>query len=982
MALLRLGKEVGALAADGSVEIAIKADDSKFKSALAGVELATKKGVKSILGAVGAVSAALGGLAVYAIKSGAEYETSLAKVGTIADTSVKSLSELSKETLNLSNATGASASEINEALYSALSAGADTAHATDLVAVAVKSAKGGFTDTETAVDGLTSALNAYGMQTADAEGLANKFLVTQNLGKTTFGDLASSIGTVAPTAHAAGVSVDDLLASVASLTANGIGTSEAMTGMKAALSNVIKPTSDAQKMAKQLGIDFSAAALKSKGWAGFLQDIKEKTGGNTEQMSQLFGSVEALNSVLTLTSDNGMSLMNETLGTMKTDTHALDDAYNEMSDTLSNKVDVLKTNFKNLGIVVSQQMSGTVVNAVGKASGYVSELGTVMSAAFANNATKEQAAALSDQLEKLGYSSQEASGMIGSGMSGVVSSLGGIVAKAVNDLVQAAPTMVNAGVQLISALLQGISKNAPQFASGALSLIASLAQGIVTLLPQIAQTGTDIIVQLAQGVAQAAPTMIPKAVEVIGQLIQGLASNLDQIVSSGIDMLVSLGEGLIKAIPQLITQIPKIVISIADAINNNGAKMLMSAAKLLLELGVGLIKAIPTLIKNIPAIIEAIVKAFLAFGWLGLGKSLIKGIASGIKGAASFAKTAAKGIGDAIKKKIGEFPSKLLTVGKDLVQGIANGIKAGAKWAVDAIKDLGKSMLNGIKDFFHIKSPSAVMRDEIGKNLVLGVADGVVDNQRVALDAMGNFSRDMLDTATGSLQQGLTDNMEEYHSVGAQMVTGLISGIASQQSGLIGGITSMVQGAVSAAQNALSFGGGSGGDRGGSSGSGSDFEDVGSSMGGSLSNGIKSGIAKTFHKVTNTVKNVVSGLVGSIKKSQKIHSPSLIWADIGSNMAAGVGVGFVDRLKNVGRDMQGAMTAETGKMSMQISAATSKQLAMDSAQSRVETYYSNQVIEKTPVIEFKGDLAGLGRYLQPSIRMEERRQGGSLVKGG
>ena len=80
----------------------------------------------------------------------------------------------------------------------ALSAGANSAEVVDLVGTAVKAAKGGFTDAETAVDGLTSTLNAYGMATSDAEGLANQFLITQNKGKTTFGELASNIGGVAP----------------------------------------------------------------------------------------------------------------------------------------------------------------------------------------------------------------------------------------------------------------------------------------------------------------------------------------------------------------------------------------------------------------------------------------------------------------------------------------------------------------------------------------------------------------------------------------------------------------------------------------------------------------------------------------------------------------------------------------------------------------------------------------------------------------
>ena len=98
-------------------------------------------------------------------------------------------------------------------------------------------------------------------------------------------------------------------------------------------SNVIKPSSDAAKMAAALGLDFSTAALQSTGFAGFLEDVKKATGGNTEQMAKLFGSVEALNTVLTLTSDQGSALMNKTLDEMASNTTALDDAYEKMSNT-------------------------------------------------------------------------------------------------------------------------------------------------------------------------------------------------------------------------------------------------------------------------------------------------------------------------------------------------------------------------------------------------------------------------------------------------------------------------------------------------------------------------------------------------------------------------------------------------------------------------------------------------------------------------
>lgn len=345
------------MAADGSVIIQILGDATDFEKSLTGLQKSASSAGLGAAAALAGVSAALAAIGTAAVAASAEYETSLAKVSTIADTNAKSIGTLSSEIMALSNETGEAATGLNEALYSAISAGADTAHAVELVGVAVKAARGGFTDTETAVDGLTSALNAYGMATTEAEGLANKFLVTQNLGKTTFGELASSIGQVAPTAKAAGVSIDDLLASVASLTANGIGTSEAMTGMKSALSNVIKPTSDAAKMAEQLGLDFSAAALRSKGWAAFLRDIQEKTGGNTEQMAALFGSVEALNTVLTLTSRQGMSLMDKTLNEMAANTTALDDAYESMSDTLDVATQKLGTNVQNLGVAIGDALA-------------------------------------------------------------------------------------------------------------------------------------------------------------------------------------------------------------------------------------------------------------------------------------------------------------------------------------------------------------------------------------------------------------------------------------------------------------------------------------------------------------------------------------------------------------------------------------------------------------------------------------------------
>lgn len=246
------------------------------------------------------VSTAAAGVGAAAVKMSSDFETSGNKVSTIADTTQVSMDTLEKGVLNLSTKTGESASGLNEALYQTISAGVQTKDAVSVLGTAVETAKGGFTDTSTAIDTLTTVMNSYQMKTSEAKHVSDLLIQTQNLGKTTVGQLGQSLGNVIPTASAAGVSFQDLMGSIAELTKQGLPTSEAITGMKAALSNVIKPTSDAAQTAEKLGINFNQAHLKSVGWAQFLTEVKEKTGGNVTTMGKLFGSVEALNAVTVL----------------------------------------------------------------------------------------------------------------------------------------------------------------------------------------------------------------------------------------------------------------------------------------------------------------------------------------------------------------------------------------------------------------------------------------------------------------------------------------------------------------------------------------------------------------------------------------------------------------------------------------------------------------------------------------------------------
>lgn len=368
------------------------------------------------------VTAPIIGAGAAAGKLAMDFEDSMAKVSTIADTTQVPIEDLKDGIMDLSSKTGQSADDLSEAMYQAMSASVETGDAVEFLDTAVKAAVGGFTDNATAVDGLTSVLNSYGMEASNVESIANQMLITQNLGKTTFGELASSIGQVTPIASSLGITTEELFSSLAATTAQGLGTSESITALKAAMSNIIKPSKEAAEAAQTLGIDFSVSALQSKGWIGFLEEVREglknaspeyanlmtsveegtqklvemeQAGNkNTDEYKALkkqvkasskemellaqandstiggfatmFGSVEGLNSVLMLTSEQGMQMYGEAMKEMQTNTTALDEAFAEMDETSKSQLEKVINDIKNLGIEIGNILLPAISSVIGK----------------------------------------------------------------------------------------------------------------------------------------------------------------------------------------------------------------------------------------------------------------------------------------------------------------------------------------------------------------------------------------------------------------------------------------------------------------------------------------------------------------------------------------------------------------------------------------------------------------------------------------
>ena len=291
--------------------VKIGANDKEFERTLSGLSAKSTKSMKALkVGAIGAAIAftALAAGAAAAVQEFRNFERTFSNVVTLLDESsfkTKSFNDgvgdMKKGLLELRAQTGQSFDSLNKGLFDLVSAGVDAEKAIDTLRIATDLALAGATDASVAVDGLTSAMNAYGFEADKAQEISEKFFTAQKFGKTTIAELSTDFGKVAAAANAMGISFDEVLASVSAATLAGIKTNEAYTGLKAVISNIIKPSKDAADEADRLGINFDSSSLKAKGFKGFLDSITSSAKFNSNSLEKLFGSMEAVNIALALT---------------------------------------------------------------------------------------------------------------------------------------------------------------------------------------------------------------------------------------------------------------------------------------------------------------------------------------------------------------------------------------------------------------------------------------------------------------------------------------------------------------------------------------------------------------------------------------------------------------------------------------------------------------------------------------------------------
>lgn len=319
------------------------------KKAAEEVESSVSDMASSIIGKIGKVMAAAASVKTListmkmAIGEAVSAETSFAKVNTLLSENADR-AKYFNDIKNASRSTGVVVSDLSEAVYSALSASVDEKSAVDFTQSAVKLAKGGFTETATAVDVLTTAINAYELEASEATRISDILITTQNKGKTTVGELASSMGQTIPIAKSSNTAIEDLATQYAILTKNGVATAESGTQIKAMLNELNSAGTNVNSTLKKLtGKGFDDLQKSGMNTAEILGILKNHAEANNQKLSDMFGSVEAGAAALTLVKDGGADF-NKTLEDMRNSAGATEKAYNTMANTTEERFNKLKNN--------------------------------------------------------------------------------------------------------------------------------------------------------------------------------------------------------------------------------------------------------------------------------------------------------------------------------------------------------------------------------------------------------------------------------------------------------------------------------------------------------------------------------------------------------------------------------------------------------------------------------------------------------------
>lgn len=402
----------------------------------------------------------------------------------------------------------------------------------------------------------------------------------------------------------------------------------------------------------------------------------------------------------------------------------------------------------------------------------------------------------------------------------LVAALPQIINAIVGFFITALPQIIQAAITLLMGLVQALPQIIDALVQALPQIIQAIITALTTALPQIIQAGITLFMALIDAIPQILIALAEALPDIINAIVDTLINNIDLIFDAAITIFMTLVEAIPKIIPKLVAAIPKIIVAIIGALLKIIPKLLELFATILvktvtffgklIKLGVekgasfvsGLIDKIKELPGKIAEKLGSVISKVTTFVGSFVGKakeagsnflsSIIDKVKSlpgdlydKIKGAvtkvmewrnnlATKGKEAATKLVSSVVDNVKQLPGKIKEVGTNLVKGLWNGIKDMAGWVKDKISGFSKGVLDNIKGFFGIHSPSKVMRDQVGKYISLGIAEGIDKNKDAVTKATTEVGKKVLST----LKKNMSEKAFKKH--GSDMVSKLTEGVNSK----------------------------------------------------------------------------------------------------------------------------------------------------------------------------------------------------------
>lgn len=212
------------------------------------------------------------------------------------------------------------------------------------------------------------------------------------------------------------------------------------------------------------------------------------------------------------------------------------------------------------------------------------------------------------------------------------------------------------------------------------NVLAGIPEIVYSLVPELLQTGTELLSSLAQGFTEGIPEFFSTALPQLLAFTAQLRDNAASFVDAGLNLITQLLNGLIAGLPDLIAYVPDIIINICGVINDNMPKILAQGVSIIVQLIAGLVQTVPSLLANWKKILQAVLSVISAINWLNIGKTILTGVANGVKSMGSSLLNAFKGGFSSALAWIKSLPSQAVQWGKNLIQSFINGLtgKGGA----------------------------------------------------------------------------------------------------------------------------------------------------------------------------------------------------------------------------------------------------------------------------------------------------------------